>query len=103
VVELVHLHGRAVTVALIRHWQLPDPIGAAIVAAAHIEVKAGWSPGNLIKVADAIADREGFYLRRETLAPSDAAIEAAVRDLGLSDLRVRKIADRLKEAVRLRE
>jgi HD-like signal output (HDOD) protein/tRNA A-37 threonylcarbamoyl transferase component Bud32 len=103
VVELVNLHHRAVTAALIRHWQLPAAIGDAIAAAAQLDWKAGWSLGNLIKTAGAIADREGFYLRRDALGEAEATIEAAVRELSLADLRARKVADRLKEAVRLRE
>jgi HD-like signal output (HDOD) protein/tRNA A-37 threonylcarbamoyl transferase component Bud32 len=103
VVELVSVNHRAVTAALVRHWQLPETIGAAIEAAAQIDTKVGWSLGNLVRVAGAIADREGFYLRRDALNEAEASIEAAVRDLSLADLRVRKVADRLKEAVRLRE
>jgi HD-like signal output (HDOD) protein/tRNA A-37 threonylcarbamoyl transferase component Bud32 len=103
VVELVHVHHRAVSMALIGHWQLPAEIGAAVTASAQLDPKAGWSLGNLVKTAGAIADREGFYLRRDVLGEAEATIEAAVRDLGLTDLRARKVAGRLKEAVRLRE
>jgi HD-like signal output (HDOD) protein len=102
VVEQVNLHHRAVTAGLVRRWELPEELAAALETPG-IEASAGWSLHNLVRVAGAIADREGFYLRREALEEAEITIEGALRDLGLTELRARRVADRLKEAVRLRE
>ncbi len=103
VVEIVNRHARRVTADLVRRWQLPEAIGQAIEEGGSLDAKGGWSLRNVVATAAAIADREGFYLRRESVPEAEAIIEAAARDLGLPDLRARKVADRLKEAVRLKE
>ena len=103
VVELINLHHRTVSTELVRQWRLADEIAEAIASGATLDLKGGWSLRNLVKTAAAVADREGFYLRREILPESEATLEAAARELGLSELRLRRVTERLKEAVRLRE
>jgi HD-like signal output (HDOD) protein len=102
VVELVNQHHRAVTAQLLRSWQLPEEMITALDQRGLVS-SAGWSLANLVRTAGALGDREGFWLRRETLDEAEATVEAALRDLGLTELRARRVSDRLKEAVRLRE
>jgi serine/threonine protein kinase len=103
IVELVNTHARAVTLALMRHWQVPRQLNTALEKPLTIEPAGGWSLHNLVAAAAAFADKEGFYLRREALDSAPVVIDAALRDLNLTDLRARRVADRFKEAVKLRE
>jgi HD-like signal output (HDOD) protein len=102
VVEQVNLHRRAVSAALLRRWQLPDEMVAAVEAST-VDSAGGWSLANLVRTAGAIGDREGFYLRREALEEAEITLDVAMRDLGLTELRTKRVTDRLKEAVRARE
>jgi HD-like signal output (HDOD) protein len=103
VVELINRHGRSVTAELVRRWGLPEPIAVALEGADTLNPKEGWSLRNLVRTGGALADREGFYLRRENVDEAQATLDASARDLALSELRLRRILDRLKEAIRLRE
>ncbi|HEY0706329.1 MAG TPA: protein kinase [Polyangia bacterium] len=103
ILEMVTTHARALTGALLRHWQVPGSLAATLQAPLKLDPAAGWSLRNLVTTAAAFADKEGFYLRRESLETAPAVIDVAVRALGLTDLRARRIADRFKEAVKLRE
>ncbi len=94
---------RTVTGHLMKQWKMSPELIRAIEEPEAIDGSAGWSLANLRRVGGALADREGFYLRREGLAEAGTLIENAIRTLALTDPIARRSVDRLKEAVRLRE
>jgi serine/threonine protein kinase/HD-like signal output (HDOD) protein len=69
----------AVGSAVARHWTLSDGVTAAIEMAAHEPATAELTLGRLVRLAGALAAREGFPLRREEVARAGAVIEEARR------------------------
>ena len=100
---MVRVHHRQAAELLLRHWEVPAELLRAVADAGVFQPAAGWSLGNVTALAGALADREGFYLRRESLTEGEAIIDGGARALGLGELKLRRAVDRLKEAVRSRE
>jgi HD-like signal output (HDOD) protein/tRNA A-37 threonylcarbamoyl transferase component Bud32 len=100
---IVRVHHRKAAELLVSHWNLPDELSRGVREAGRFDPAAGWSLGNVACLAGALADRDGFYLRRESLGDDEGVIDGGTRVLGLGELKIRRATERLKEAVRLRE
>ena len=88
---------------LVRAWGLSEDLAQGLEGGPALDAGGGCSLANLRRLGGALADREGFYLRHDALAEAERVVEAAARVPVLSDLKLRPVVDRLKEAVRLRE
>jgi hypothetical protein len=55
-------------------WQLSDAAAQAIERAGG-EATAGWSLGNAIRLADALASLEGFHLRRDDISRAPGVVD----------------------------
>jgi len=84
-VEATHAPAGA---ALARHWRVPEPVAAAIEAAGR--PGARWGLGELLRLAGALAAREGHYLRRPDQGAATAVIDGA-RAYGFDDGAVARI------------
>jgi HD-like signal output (HDOD) protein len=100
---IVRAHQRKAGRMLAEHWGLSDALARTLEGDGKLAPDGGWSLANVAATAGALADKEGFYLRRAHLPDAEAAAKAGTAALGLGDLVLRRALDRLKEAVRLRE
>jgi HD-like signal output (HDOD) protein len=85
--------------ALARHWQLAEPVAAAIEAAGR--PSARWGLGELLRLAGALAAREGHYLRRADQAAAAAVIDGA-RAFGFDDGTVARIVQHARGKLMLK-
>jgi HD-like signal output (HDOD) protein len=85
--------------ALARHWHLPEPVAAAIEAAGR--PSARWSLGELLRLAGALAAREGHYLRRPDQAAAAPIIDGA-RAFGFDDGALARIVQHVRGKMLMR-
>jgi putative nucleotidyltransferase with HDIG domain len=97
--QIIENSHRKVGVAVATEWRLPDPITAAIRDCSDYDGADRTSVGNVVRLANALAKREGY-----TTGPTDAAdIEAMIMvgmsmlggDTSVVDRLVNNIASRL--------
>ena len=65
-------------------WQLSDSAAQAIERAGS-EAMPGWSLGNAIRLADALASLDGFHLRRDDMGRAPAVVEEIRRATAIDE------------------
>jgi serine/threonine protein kinase len=90
---------RGVAAALALHLRLPVAVAEAQVHAEAYEPAAGFSLGNALRLSAALADTNGFPIRRGDEARSVAAVDQGRRIVGVELAEVARAVQGLKERV----
>jgi HD-like signal output (HDOD) protein len=88
-----------VAAAVARHWHLAEPTAAAIEAAGRASNR--WGLGELLRLAGALAAREGHYLRRNDQTAATSLIDTA-RTFGFDDGTLTRIVQHVRGKMLMR-
>jgi HD-like signal output (HDOD) protein len=95
-VEATHA---TVGAALARAWTLPAAVAEAVETAADPDAPPEWTLGWLVRLAGALAAREGMSLRRDELARAAAVVEQARQARLADDALMARAVQGVKERV----
>jgi putative nucleotidyltransferase with HDIG domain len=96
--QIIESSHRKVGIAVASEWKLPEPITAAIRDCSDYDGADRTSIGNIVRLANAFAKREGYIT-----GPSDAADVEALIMVGMSMLGAdTQVVDRLVSSIRSR-
>jgi HD-like signal output (HDOD) protein len=79
-------------------WQLSDSAAQAIERAGS-EAMPGWSLGNAIRLADALASLDGFHLRRDDMGRAPAVVEEIRRATAIDEPTLARALAGLRDCV----
>jgi HD-like signal output (HDOD) protein len=98
-IELVELSHRAIGIALSKTWNLPATVVSAISNCSEYDEATPRSVPNCIRLANALAKEEGFFVGRLDRERNDGVLRTGQLMLGLQTAEITQLRESLRDRV----